>query len=78
MTTIKEHKKIIRELENDLNEKIRRNLLAKRQKIVGFATSEGSTNLFALLLHEKKLIPPGTNINHRYFASEKRLKTDSK
>lgn len=72
MTTIDEHKKIVKELEEDLNEKIRTKLLAKRQKIIGFATSEGATNLFALLLHIKNLIPPGSNINHRFFVSNKR------
>lgn len=72
MTTIEEHKKIIKEFEADINEKIRANLLVERQKIIGFAASEGSANLFALLLHAKNLLPPGSNINHRFFVSKKR------
>ncbi len=72
MTTIEEHKKIIKELEEDINEKIRSKILSKRQKIIGFATSEGATNLFALFLHLQNLISPGSSINHRFFASQKR------
>jgi len=72
MTTIEEHKKILEELEEDINEKIRAKLLSRRQKIIGFTTSEASTNLFALFLHIKNLIPPGLNINHRFFVSSKR------
>lgn len=78
MTTIEEHKKIIEELDADINEKIRAKLLIKRQKIIGFATSEGSTNLFALFLHIKHLIPPGSNINHRFFVSQKRAENKFK
>lgn len=72
MTTVEEHKRIIKEFEDDINEKIRAKLLVQRQKIIGFATSEGSANLFALFLHAKNLIPPGSNINHRFFVSQKR------
>ena len=72
MTTIEEHLAIIKELEEDINEKIRAGLLLRRQKIIGFSTSEGATNCFALLLHQKNLIPLGFNVNHLWFASEKR------
>lgn len=71
MTTIKEHKKIIKELFEDINEKTRAGLLVERQKIIGFAASEASTNLFALFLHKKNLISPGFNVNHRFFGSAK-------
>jgi len=69
MTTIEEHKKIVEEFLDDINEKIKANLLVERQKIVGFAASEASVNLFTLFLHKKKLIEPSFNVNHRYFAS---------
>lgn len=72
MTTIEEHRKIIKELEEDINEKIRAGLLIQRQKIIGFSTSEGASNLFALFLHMKNLIHPGSNINHRFFVSIRR------
>lgn len=72
MTTPEEHVAIIKELEEDIDEKIRAGLLLRRQKIIGFSTSEGATNFFALLLHKKNLIPPGFNVNHLWFASEKR------
>ncbi|MDI6738252.1 MAG: hypothetical protein QME12_07120 [Nanoarchaeota archaeon] len=78
MTTIEEHKKVIKEMEADINEKIRANLLVERQKIIGFAASEGSANLFALLLHAKNLLPPGANINHRFFVSKKRAEAKFK
>jgi hypothetical protein len=71
MTTINEHKEIIKEFFEDLNEKIKAGLLAERQKIVGFAASEASTNLFALLLHSKNLIEPSFSANHRFFASQR-------
>jgi len=74
MTSIEEHKRIQEELEEDINEKINRNIIAKRQKIIGFAASESSTNLFALLLHKLELISAGFNVNHRFFASIERAK----
>lgn len=71
MTTIEEHGKIIKEFLEDINEKIKSNLLVERQKIVGFSASEAATNLFALMLHKKNLVEPNLNINHRFFASER-------
>jgi len=75
MTTEEEHKTIQDELEEDINEKISRGILGKRQKLIGFSTSEASTNLFARLLHKLELISPGFNINHRFFASIERAKS---
>lgn len=74
MTTITEHMDTFKELTDDINEKIRAGLLEKRQKLVGFAASEASTNLFAILLHKKELITPGFNVNHKFFASLKRAR----
>src|SRR3989344_2033241 len=71
MTTIDEHKKIVREFLEDINEKIKAGLLTERQKIIGFSASEAATNLFALLLHSKNLVEPSFSINHRFFSSEK-------
>ena len=71
MTTIKEHEKIVQEFLDDINEKIKADLLVERQKIIGFAASEASANLFTIFLHKKNLIEPSFNINHRYFASLK-------
>lgn len=71
MTTIEEHKEIIKEFLDDINEKIRAGLVAERQKVIGFSASEAATNLFALLLHSKNLIEPSFNINHRFFASKR-------
>jgi len=71
MTTIEEHKKIAKEFLDDVNEKIKAGLLVERQKIIGFAASEASVNLFAVLLHKNNLVEPSFNINHRYFASKK-------
>src|SRR3989338_8772806 len=72
MTSIEEHLKIVDELEEDINEKISRNILDKRQKIIGFAASEASTNLFAVFLHKINLIESGFNVNHKFFASFER------
>jgi hypothetical protein len=74
MTTEEEHKTIQDELEEDINEKITRGILGKRQKLIGFSTSEASTNLFARLLHKLSLISAGFNVNHRFFASLERAK----
>lgn len=72
MPSIEEHEKTARELLDDIEEKIRLGVVAKRQRIIGFAVSEASTNLFAIYLHKQKLIEPGFNINHSFFASQKR------
>lgn len=74
MTSIEEHEKNIKELTEDINEKVRSNLIVERQKLIGFSTSEIACDLFALLLHKKNLISPGFNINHRFFVSEKRAR----
>lgn len=71
MTSEEEHRKIIRELIEDLNEKIRSDLIVQRQKIVGFSTSEISCNLLELFLHRNNLVSPGFKVNHRFFTSEK-------
>ena len=71
MTTIEEHEEIAKEYLEDINEKIKANLLLERQKIIGFSASEAATNLFALFLHKKNLVEPSLSINHRFFASEK-------
>lgn len=75
MTTAEEHKTIIKELEEDIKEKIKANLLLRRQKIIGFSASEGVTNCLALLLHRKNLISSGFNVNHLWFASERKAET---
>ena len=72
MTALEEHKRIVKELIDDINEKIRSDLIFERQKIIGFATSEASANIFAIFLHKKNLISPGFNVNHSSFASKKR------
>ena len=72
MPSIEEHEKTVKELIDDIEEKIRLDLVIKRQKILGFAVSEASTNLFAIFLHKQKLISPGFNINHSFFVSQKR------
>ena len=69
MTTMEEHRKIINEFLDDINEKIKANLLVERQKIIGFSASEASVNLFAIFLHKRNLIEPGFNVNHRHFGS---------
>ena len=75
MASTESHKSTVKELVEDLNEKIKLGLLVKRQKIVGFAASEASTNLFAFFLHKKELISPGFNVNHKFFASVTRAQT---
>jgi len=72
MASIEEHEKTAKELIEDIEEKIRLNLISKRQKIIGFAVSEASTNLFAIFLHKKNIISPGFHVNHSFFASQKR------
>ncbi|MDP2925074.1 MAG: hypothetical protein Q8N99_01755 [Nanoarchaeota archaeon] len=71
MTTIEEHTEIIKECMDDINEKIKSNLVYERQKIIGFASSESATNLFAVFLHSKNLIEPSFSVNHRFFFSIK-------
>ncbi len=72
MPSIEEHEKTVKELIEDIEEKIRLDLVVKRQKLIGFAVSEAATNLFAIFLHKNKLINPGFNINHSFLTSEKR------
>ena len=72
MPSIEEHEKTVREVIEDIEEKIRLDIIVKRQKIIGFSVSEASTNLFAIFLHKQKLISPGFNVNHSFFASQKR------
>lgn len=71
MTSIQNHKENIKEFLKDINEKIDNELILERQKILGFTTSEASTELFEILLHKKNLVTPGFHVNHRFFASKK-------
>lgn len=72
MTSLEEHKKSFKQFIDDINEKIRADLLIERQKIIGFDTSEASTNLLEYFLHKQNRISPGFKVNHNHFASEKR------
>ena len=60
---------------DDINEKIRADLIIERQKIIGFAASEAATNLLEYFLHRKSLIDPGFRVNHRYFSSARRAES---
>jgi hypothetical protein len=71
MTSIEEHKKSAVSLINDIEEKLRARNIEERQKIIGFACSEASCDLLAILLHKKNLIDPGFNVNHRFFSSDR-------
>lgn len=71
MVSEAEHRKIIKEFLDDIREKMRSGLVAERQKIIAFSASEASCHMFALLLHAKRLVSPGFNVNHRFFSSEK-------
>lgn len=71
MTLIEAHKENVKELVEDVEEKLRADITTKRQKLIGFACSEASCELLAILLHKSNLIDPGFNIDHRFFASEK-------
>lgn len=72
MTTVEEHKAAMRSMEDDIKEKVRMGLLEERQALIGFAVSEASVNCLAILLHRKRLITSGFNVNHRFFSSRKR------
>lgn len=74
MTTIDNHKAILRELLEDIDEKIRKDIILERQKILGFALSEASAHMLAVLLLKNKLVSSGFTINHRYFCSEQRAR----
>ena len=72
MTSLTEHKNNFKQFLDDINEKIRANLLLERQKLIAFATSEAATNILEYYLHRKNLVSSGTTINHNHFSSEKR------
>lgn len=72
MTSLEEHKKNVQQFIDDINEKIKADLLVERQKIIAFAASEAATNLLEYYLHKKEVISAGFKVNHRYFSSEKR------
>jgi len=72
MTSPQEHYKNFKQFQEDINEKIRANLLLERQKIIGFTVSEASTNLLEYYFHKLNLISPGFQVNHNFFSSEKR------
>lgn len=45
--------------------------LEKSQRIVGLHASRGMIELLSILLHKKKLVDEGFQLNHRWFKSEK-------
>src|SRR3989338_7340782 len=72
MTSIAEHKNNFKQFLEDINEKIRANLLLDRQKLIAFAASEAATNVLEYYLHRKDLISSGMTLNHNHFSSERR------
>ena len=56
MTSLAEHKNNFKQFLEDINEKIRANLLLDRQKLIAFAASEAATNILEYYLHRKDLI----------------------
>ena len=74
MTTVENHQDILSELLEDIDEKIRADLILQRQKILGFALSEASAHLLAILLLKKRLVSSGFTVNHRFFSSKERAK----
>lgn len=72
MTSLLEHKNNFNQFLDDINEKIRANLLLERQKLIAFAASEAATNLLEYYLHRKDLISSSLTLNHNHFSSEKR------
>lgn len=72
MTSVLEHKNNFQQFLDDINEKIRANLLLERQKLIAFAASEAATNLLEYYLHRKDLISSSITLNHNHFSSEKR------
>lgn len=75
MTAPDEHRKAVQQFLEDIQEKIRADLLVERQKIIGFTTSEAATNLLEYFLHKKEVIPAGFRVNHRYFTSERKAQS---
>ncbi len=59
------HKKIIFEWALEIQ------CLQKSQRIIGLHASRGIAELLSLLLHRKKLVLAGFQLNHRWFKSEK-------
>lgn len=45
--------------------------LQKSQRIVGLHASRGIMELLSILLHKKKIVDSGFQLNHRWFKSEK-------
>ncbi len=71
MTSIEAHIGNVRDLVEDIQEKMRAGIAVKRQKLISFAYSEASCDLLAILLHKESLIDPGFNVNHMFFSSDK-------
>ncbi|OGI15176.1 hypothetical protein A3K63_03540 [Candidatus Micrarchaeota archaeon RBG_16_49_10] len=71
MVSREEHLRAIREFEQDIEEKIKKGVIAERQRIIGFSLTECAKNYFELYLHKMKLVNEGMNINHRWFSSER-------
>ncbi len=69
MTSPEDHKKAFQQFLEDINEKVRMDLLVNRQKIIGFAASEAATNMLEYFIHKKELVTTGFRANHRYFSS---------
>ena len=74
MTSLDAHIESAKLFMKDVEEKLHAEKAFEMQKIVAFACSEASCDLFAILLHKKNLIDPGFNVNHRFFMSDKKAK----
>lgn len=70
MTSVEEHRKSIKSLLKDVEDKVRADTIVGMQKLIGFSCSEAACDMLALMLHKKNLITAGFNVNHRFFLSQ--------
>ncbi len=56
-----------------INECIEKGLIVERQRTIGFHCSAAAVDILEILLHKYRLISPGAQLKHDWFASENKI-----
>lgn len=72
---IEKHLANLKESTDVIHECIQRGNLVERQRTIGFHTSVASVDLLEIYLHKEKLIDPGMQLKHDWFASKNKIES---
>lgn len=68
------HKKNLEESLAVIDDCIEKGMISERQRTIGFHCSAAAVDILEIILHKHRLISPGAQLKHDWFASENKIK----